>query len=165
MGNQLMIGMLVFAMLSGTVGGIGLSKMFRGNKSANVAKSEQNREEYFRDKVKGIEYKMKEGYKNQTPVKTTLGQKLGNLVDNFIGLFVVGAIFVFFLMPGVFWGVVNRLRHSLKVHRNALKQTIDGIEKAKPKLNGEEEKLKEALRDKQDTATKKIVADLKNPEV
>lgn len=166
--NNLLIGVLVFGLLFGGFAGSKVSKIFPSfNNSRVVEKSQSDREEYFRDKVKGIEYRYTEKTKNQSPAKQTLGQKVGSIIDNFFQLII--GIFIFLLVGSFILGInlfkfVTGLIRKTRELGKALKQTVHGVEKAKIKMNGEKEILKEALKDKQDASTKKLISEIKNEE-
>lgn len=164
MGNQFLILLVVGALLG--FGGRGVLSNLNPFKASKVAvvKQESHREEYFRDKVKGIEYRMTERNKGSTPVKQTLGQSIGNFVDKsikaIITFFVLGVMLFLFTGINIFKHV-RRLKGLLVRKTKALRQTISGIQEAKIKMKGEKEILLETLKDKQDEDTKLLIKEIK----
>ena len=161
MGQQLLI-FMVISMLVGGLGGNALSKMNPFNKSNKVAiaKQESHKEEYFKDKTKGYEWKIKESSKGQTPVikkESFLTKWLGTLVK-------IGAIL---LIGSLFLGVnlfkyVRRLKDLSFRATKTLTQVIVGTQKAKPKMNGEEKILSKELGIALDEDSKKLVREIKS---
>lgn len=166
MGNQMII-LLVIGGLLGLFGGNAISKLnpFKAGRVA-VVKQESQREEYFRDKVKNIEYRMTERSKNQAPSNagTSIGSRVGRFVDNslklIIGFFILGIILLFLTGINIFKFTKNIII-KLNSTRKALKQTVQGIEKAKPKLNGNENILKTELAKGMDEESKLLIDEIK----
>ncbi len=159
MGGNAFIIMLVIGALLGFGGRGVLSNMnpFKAGKVA-IVKQESQREEYYRDKVKGIEYKMTERAKGSAPAKQTLGQSIGSFVDKSIKAIISFTIILFVgsLVLGVnLFGYVKRLRKTLT-------QLIVGTQRAKPKMNGEEKTLSTELASAMDEESKKLVRDIKS---
>ncbi len=160
MGQQLMI-FMVISMLVGGFGGNALSKLnpFKAGKVA-VAKQESQKEEYFKDKAKGIEYRLTERSKGQTPVI-----KKQSFVDKWLGALVkIGAIL---LIGSLFLGVnlfkyIRRLKDLSFKATKTLTQVIVGTQKAKPKMNGEEKILSGELASALDEDSKKLVREIKS---
>ncbi len=164
MGNQFLILLVVGALLGfGGRGVLSSLNPFKANKVA-VVKQESQTEEYFRDKIKGIEYRMTSKNKAQTPVKQTLGQSIGSFIDKsikvIIAFFILGVLLFFFTGINIFKHV-RRLKGLLVRKDKALRQTISGIQEAKIKMNGEGKILVEKLRDKQDEDTKLLIKEIK----
>ncbi len=164
MGNQFLI-MLVIGSVLGMFGSSAISKLnpFKSSK-VTVAKQEMQKEEYFKDKVKGIEYKMTEKSKGQTPVKASLGQSIGSFVDKSIKAIISFALILFVgsLVLGVnLFGYVRKLKKLVFSRTKALRQTVAGIQEVKGKMNGEEEKLRASLKDKHDEETELLVKQIK----
>jgi len=141
MGNQMII-LLVVGSLLGLFGGSAISKLnpFKAGKVA-IVKQESQKEEYFRDKVKGIEWKMTERAKGSAPAKQSFGQSIGSFVDKSIKAIISLTIILFVgsIVLGVnLFGYVKRLRKTLT-------QLIVGTQKAKTKMNGEEKTLSNEL--------------------
>jgi len=164
MGNQFLIAIVVMSLLGGGLLGSKISSLnpFSSKNKVAVAKSESTKEEYFRDKIKGVEYRAKESYKNKTPVvtKRTLGQILGNFIDKSLRLLIflsIAGIALFWFTGINIINVFKRLKRTTK----ALTQVIRGTQEAKKKMNGEQEKLRSALKEELDEDSKKIVKDIK----
>lgn len=158
MGNQFII-LLVVGSLLGMFGGNAISKLnpFKGGGKTQIVKNEFQREEYFNDKIKKIEYRIKEKNTERTPVKRTLASKAGNFVENFFGgliKFAIVGVILFFLTGINIFKIFLRLRKTLR-------QVVKGIEKAKPLLNGEQAKLKEKLSRAMDDESKLLVDEIK----
>ena len=161
MGQQLLI-FMVISMLVGGLGGNALSKLNPFNKSNKVAiaKQESHKEEYFKDKAKGIEWKMSERTKGQTPViqkKSFIDKWLGALIK-------IGAIL---LIGSVILGTnlfkyVRRLKDLSFRATKTLTQVIVGTQKAKPKMNGEEKILASELASALDEDSKKLIREIKS---
>lgn len=166
MTNYLLIGALVFGLFFGFSGKNIISNLNPFKSSAQVQKSENEKEEYFRDQIKGIEYRVKEKSKNQTPSNTgnSIGMRIGRFIDSsiqlVIGFFVVGLVILFLTGFNLFKFVSNKLK-QLNNYRKTLKQTVQAIENAKPKMNGSEEILKTELSKSMDTESKRLIDDLK----
>ena len=163
MGNQ-MIMLLVVGGLLGLFGGNAISKLnpFKARRVV-VVKQEMQREEYFKDKVKGIEYRITERSKGQTPVKQkkTIGSFIDNSFQAIIKLTIV--MFIGSLLLGVnLFKYIRRLKTLTLNAMKGLKQTVKAIEIAKPKLNGEEKVLKEQLARNQDEDTKLLIDKIKH---
>jgi len=161
MNNIVLVTVLILGLMVGTSGGNFISKLnpFSGSRT-HVEKSETQREEYFRDKVKGIEYRVEERTKNRTPSSSSasIGSKVGSFIDsslNFIiGFFIVGVILF------LFFGV-NIFRYVKRIGKT-LKQVIIGIQKSKEKMNGEKEILRQSLSSELDADSKKVISDIKH---
>ena len=159
MSNQIIILMLVGALVGfwGKGAVSSLNPFKSSTAKVQVVKNESQKEEYFRDKVKGIEYRMSKKGQEQTPVKKTLGSSVGSFIDNFWSSIVkIGILFgVIFFMTGI-----NLFKYILRL-RKTLTQLVKGIDKAKPRLNGEQKALKEELSSAMDEDSKRVVDDLK----
>ncbi len=161
--NQMVI-LLVIGSVLGLFGGNVISKLnpFKTGKVA-VAKQEMQKEEYFKDKIKGVEYRITERSKGQTPVKQK--RTIGSIIDNsFQALIKIGLIM---LIASLFLGVnlfkyVRRLKNLSVSSMKALTQVVVGTQKAKASMNGEKEKLRASLRDELDQDSKKIVREIKD---
>lgn len=171
MGNQFLIGLMVFSLLFGAFGGAKLANLnpFSSKNKVAIQKSETQREEYFKDKIKGIEYRVSEKEQNRTPVVSnlTLGQKVGSFIDNSFQVIIAMVIFsvVVFYFTGInLFRVFRKLIKKVSNYRKALKQTVTGVEKAKIKLNGEKEVLKNELAKEQDSASKVLIDKIKRGE-
>ena len=159
--------LLVVGALLGMFGGNAISKLnpFKVSRT-QVVKQESSKEEYFRDKVKGFEYRMREKNKGQTPTnaRTSIGSSIGQFIDNsfklVIGFFVVGLVVLFLTGINIFKWTKNILV-QLNSTRKALKQTVKGIEKAKPKLNGNDNILKNELAKGMDEESKLLIDEIK----
>lgn len=177
--TQLLMIVLVGGLLFGAFGGLKLGKLnpFKSSKATVTLKDEGNKEEYFKDKIKGIEYKSKETYKTQNKqasgaTASTIGSRIGNLIDSSIQLimFVLIGGVVLFVFTGInIFKYIKRAGSLAKDaaleanrYRKALKQTVKAIDKASPKMNGEDKVLKELLDRKQDEDTKTIINEMKN---
>lgn len=158
MGNQ-MIMLLVVGSLLGLFGGNAISNLnpFKAGRVA-VTKQEAQKEEYFKDRVKGIEYKMIERSKGQTPAKQTLGSSIGSFVDKSIKAIISFALILF--LGSLLFGV-NLFSYVRKL-RKTLTQLIVGTQNAKTKMNGEEKTLSNELASSMDEASKKLVRDIKS---
>lgn len=160
--DKVLIGTLVFGLLFGGLAGSKLSNLnpFSSKNKVAVETSDYQKRETFRDKVKGIEHTYEERSKNKIPhvQKETIGQKVGRIIDNFIGLLIIS--FIFGILIFVFTGI--NIFNYIKKLTTALRQTVKGIDKAKTKLNGQEKVLKDELSKSQDAETKKIVGNMKN---
>lgn len=154
MGNQFII-MLVVGSLLGLFGGNAINKLnpFKAGKVA-VVKNESHREEYFRDKVKGIEYRVNEKNKDQAPAKQTIGQSIGSFIDKSIKLIILGFVVSLFFGVNIF-GYVLRLRKTVR-------QLVVGTANAKKELNGEGKILTTNLAKVMDSDAKKMVNEIKN---
>jgi len=163
MNAQIMV--VVFLLVFGGFAGSKISSLnpFSNKNKVAIAKSESSKEEYFRDKVKQIEYRSKESYKNKTPVvtKRTIGDTIGNFIDTslrllfFLGIFGIGlALFA----TDRFVRVIKKLKSTSKT----LVQVVRGNQKAKNVMNGEKKKLDSALKEELDEESKKIVSDIKH---
>lgn len=167
--GQLLIMVLVVGILFGGVGRGFLSKInpFKA-KTVAVQKDQGVKEEYFKDKIKGIEYRYKETHKSQNTqpaTSGTLGQRIGNFIDSSIRLiigFIIFGIILLFLTGINIFKYVKRILIELNAHRRALKQTIKAVDSAKPKLNGEDKTLKAELAKFQDEETKILINKIKN---
>lgn len=133
MGNQFLMAVVVMSMLGGGLLGSKLTSLnpFSSRNKVAIAKSESSKEEYFRDKVKGIEYRAKESYKNRTPVvsKRTVGERIGNFIDKSFQLLIFLAIggFALFLLTGInILKVIKRLKNALTSTTKTLTQVIRG---------------------------------------
>ena len=169
--NNAFVIVAIIGILFGGFGATQLSKLnpFSSKNKVHYHKSESRTNQYYRDKVKGVEWQIEERHENKVPTqqKQTFGAKLGNFVDASWKLLIWFGIFS--LVLAYFtgfktWVFIRNLIHDRNRHRKGLRQSIAGIEKAKPKMNGELGILKDALRDKQDADTKKLIAELKNEE-
>lgn len=169
MGNSLMIGVLVFGLLFGAFGGAKISNLNPFKSSGVTQKSEGSKEEYFNDKIKGIEYRLKEQTKNQQPSNAgnSIGMRIGRFIDNsiqlIIGFIIFGFVLLFFTGINVFRWVKNILT-QLNAHRKALKQVVTGVQVAKQTMNGDKEKLQIALATEMDSDAKKLISDIKHAE-
>lgn len=167
--TNILIAVMVLGILFGGFTGAKISSLnpFKGSPKA-VEKSEGHKEEYFRDKIKGIEYGSKETYKNQNPKSTgseTIGQRIGNVIDSSLRIIIAFGLFalaVLFLTGINLFKYVKNLVKNLNETRKALRQTVSGVQEAKGKMNGEKEILRQALKDKQDEDTKVLIQKLKN---
>lgn len=157
MGNQ-MIMLLVVGSLLGLFGGNAISNLnpFKAGRVA-VAKQEMQREEYFKDKIKGVEYKITERSKGQIPQKQTLGNSVGSFVDKSIKAII--SFFLISVVASLVFGI-NLFKYVGRL-RKTVKQMVQGIEKAKPKLNGTENILKIELSQKMDEESKSVVDEIK----
>ncbi len=160
MGNQ-MIMLLVVGGLLGLFGGNAVSKLnpFKAGKVA-IAKHELQKEEYFKDKVKGVEYRITERSKGKTPVI----EKKSFIDKSFTALVKIGVIF--FLLS-IFLGVnvikyIRKLKTLSVSSTKALTQMIVGTQKAKPKMNGQEKILSTELATALDEDSKKLVREIKS---
>ncbi len=165
MGGNSFIILLVIGMLMGGVGMKGLSSLnpFKAGKVA-VVKQESQKEEYFKDKVKGIEYRMTSKNKAQAPAKKTFGQSIGSFIDKSLKLIVLGVIASVLFGTNLFvyfFRYIKKLKNTLIRKDKALRQTIVGVQEAKIKMNGEEKILIESLKDKQDEDTKLLIKEIK----
>jgi len=163
MNAQMMI--VVMLLLFGGLAGAKVSSLnpFSSKNKVAIAKSESSKKEYFRDKVKGIEYRAEESYKNKTPVvtKRTLGDKIGNFIDKSFQLlvFLGFAGVALFFFTGI--NIINVFKRLNKT-RKALIQVVRGTQEGKKKMNGEQEKLRSALKEELDEESKRIVSDIKH---
>jgi len=161
----------VIGLLFGTFGGAKLSKfgLFKGKPSI-TQKSEENREEYFKDKAKQIEYRYKHKSTSQNKqvvqgAPSTIGGRIGSFIDSSIQLIVMVIIGGFILMYFTGINIFKKIKDAtLKAnrYRKALKQTVKGVQVASPKLNGEDKMLKIELSKAQDEDTKRLINDMKN---
>lgn len=161
--NNLVI-LLVVGSLLGLFGGNALSKLnpFKAGKVL-VVKQESQREEYFKDKIKGIEYKISEKNKGQTPVRQK--KTIGSFIDNsFQTLIKLGLILLIgSLVLGVnLFKYVRKLKDLSVKSIKALKQVVVGVNNAKPKMNGEGKTLTGELSKSMDEDSKKLVNEIKN---
>ena len=164
MGNQFLILLVVGALLG--FGGRGVLSNLNPFKAGKVAvvKQESQKEEYYKDKIKGIEYKMTERAKGSAPTKQTLGQSIGSFVDKSIKGIISFTIILFLgsIVLGVnLFGYVRKLKNLVFSRTKALRQTVAGIQEVKGKMNGEEEKLRASLKDKHDEETELLVKQIK----
>lgn len=166
MGGNAFIIMLVIGILMGGFGMKGLSSLnpFKAGKVA-ITKQESHKEEYFRDKVKGIEYRMTSKNKAQAPAKRTLSQSIGDFVATFWKMLIaIGVVSL-----GIFWltgiNVVKKMRELIKSrnsHRKLNHQLVVGTQNAKKKMNGEQETLSTELGNALDEDSKKLVREIKS---
>jgi hypothetical protein len=172
--GQMLIILLVGAFLFGGIGGAKISGLnpFKGNKAQkqSVQKAEESKEEYFKDKIKGIEYRAKESSKSQNKeavgvANATIGQRVGDIIDSSLRLIitfiVVGFLILFFTGFNIF-KKVRALAKKANTYRKGLKQTVKAIAKAKGTMNGEYSKLAVELKDTHDDETEGIVKEMKN---
>lgn len=165
MGGNMFLIMIVIGALLGFGGRGVLSNLnpFKAGKVA-VVKQESQKEEYFRDKVKGIEYRMTSKNKAQAPAKKTFGQGIGEFIDKSMKLIVFGIIASFLFGTNLFvhfFKYVKKLKNTLMRKDKALRQTITGIQESKIIMNGEKEILLGKLSDKQDEDTKLLIKEIK----
>ena len=163
-GNMFLIMIVIVALLG--FGGRGVLSNLNPFKAGKVAvvKQESQKEEYFRDKVKGIEYRMTSKNKAQAPVKKTFGQSIGNFIDKSMKIIVIGIIASVLLSTNLFvhfFKYVKKLKNILLRKDKALRQTISGIQEAKIQMNGEKDILLGKLKDKQDEDTKLLIKEIK----
>lgn len=176
-GTELLVVVLFIGLAFGGLGGAKLSNLNPFKKSANVAttKAEGTKEEYFKDKVKGIEYTLKETHETQNKdvsgasgvYPPTIGGFVGNFIDKSIR-FLIFAIIVLAILSWItgknlFKKVRNAIEEAKKWKKVAV-QTVKGVETAKTKMNGEKEILKVSLKDTQDEDVKEAVRKIKNLE-
>jgi hypothetical protein len=170
--NNVLIGVLLFGLLLGGLGGSNLAKLnpFGGlSRPKAVQKSEGQREEYFRDRIKGIEYRFSENIKEQnrenSESPSTIGGSIGAFIDSsiqFIIIFVIGGLLLLFFTGFNVFKYVKVMKQRLMETRKALKQTIKAVEKAKPKMNGDSQVLKTELKNAHDEASDLLIRKLKN---
>lgn len=173
----LLIGALVFGIL---FGGLGFSKLGKLNpfksKAAIVQKDEGRSSEYFKDKIKGIEYRSETTHKSQNTnnaaVSNTIGGTIGNFIDSSLALIkfvlIVGVLLLLFTGINIFkyikraGAIAKDALSEANRYRKGFKQTVKAIQAAKPKMNGEFDILIDKLRDAHDDETEKIVKEMKN---
>jgi len=167
--GQVLLIVLVVGIVFGGFSGNILSKLNPFKAKPGIMQKEQgNKEEYFRDKIKGIEYRSKETHKYQNRENSgnaTVGQKVGNFIDSsiqFIIFFIIGGLALLYFTGFNIFKRFRNLLKDLKAHKRALKQTVKAVDIAKPKLNGEDRVLKEELAKAQDEATKILINKMKN---
>jgi len=169
--GQLFMIILVVGLLFGGLGGLKLGNINPFKSKAGVAtqKDEGNKSEYYRDKVKGIEYRSEERYKIQNKASiagsNTIGAKIGNFIDKSIQLIlfvIIGGIILFFVTGINIFKRFAEIAAEAKRYRKALKQTIKAVDVASPKMNGEDKVLKALLAMKQDEDTKNLINEMKN---
>jgi hypothetical protein len=173
----LIAGAAIFGML---FGGMGITKLGKLNpfkaKAGIVQKDEGRTSEFFRDKIKGIEYRSETQHKSQNTqnaaVSNTIGSKIGRFIDSSIQLImfvlIAGTILLFLTGINIFKGFrrLGKAAQEAAVeanrYRKGLKQTVKAIKESKEKLNGEYEILAGSLRDTHDDETEAIVKQMKN---
>ena len=171
--NTVFIAVLVMGLLFGGFTGAKLSSLNPFKSSKIVERSEGQKQEYFKDTIKGYEYRYEEKYKNQAPSPSggTVGQKVGNwvakLIDTSLTLIIIfiilGFALLYFTGINIFKKFIN-LNNKVKTFKKSVVQTVAGIEVAKSKMNGEKEILKAGLDAKQDNDVKTLIDKIKNGE-
>jgi len=162
--GQTFLIMIVVGALLGVFGSSTISRLnpFKAKK-VPVAKQQAEKTEYFRDKVKGVEYKLTEKSKGQTPVIQK--QTIGGLIDRFIKQVVAVGV-ILFLGSLVFgrnlFVSVKKMKNELFAKTKTLKQLVVGVSKAKAKMNGEKIILTDNLSKATDEDSKKIINEIKN---
>jgi hypothetical protein len=168
--TYLLAGAVIFGML---FGGMGMSKLGKLNpfkaKAGIVQKEEGNTSEFYRDKIKGIEYRSETRHKAQnsqnTAVSNTIGSRIGNFIDSSIQLimFILIGGTILLLLTGInIFKYIKKVTVNANRYRKALKQTVKAVDKAKVKLNGSYQFLSEELRDKHDDDTENLIREMKN---
>ena len=165
--SNFLIGALVIGVLLGGFGGSAISKLnpFKDTGKVSVVKQETQREEYFKDQIKGIEYRIKEKGQSQAPVKQTLGGKIGSVIDNSFRMvisFLLITLAVFFFTGINIVKVILDLRRKVTAYRKTLTQTVVGVQNAKTKLNGSKDVLKNELAIAMDSDSKKLIDEVKH---
>jgi len=177
MGGNLMLYGLIAMFIFGGIGGLKIGKLnpFKG-KPAIVQKTQQTKEEYFKDKIKGIEWKSKESSKGQNSQNNAAPATIGSRIDALINSSLYLILWFFIIGLGILWLTgfnifkrfkdlifkLNESRKEATASRKALKQTVKGIQAAKPRMNGDFEVLLDKLRDAHDDETEGIVKKMKN---
>ena len=172
-----LIGALVFGIM---FGGLGFSKLSKLNpfkaKAGIVQKDEGRSSEYFKDRIKGLEYRSETSHKSQNTDNAansgTIGSTVGNFIDSSIQLIVFviigGVLLLLFTGINIFkyikraGTIAKDAAVEANKYRKALKQTVKAIDVASPKMNGEDKVLKEQLSRKQDEDTEVIIRRMKN---
>jgi len=170
--SELLIIVLVAGVLFGGLGGLKVAKLnpFSRTKAAgSIQKDEGRKSEYYRDKIKGVEYRNEETYKNQNNTNLagsdTIGSKIGRFIDSSIRLIIfvlIGGLILFFVTGINIFKRFKQIGKEIYQYKKALKQTVKAVDVAKPKMNGEAKILKDLLAMKQDEDTKNLIAKLKN---
>lgn len=165
--NNILIGVLVLGLLFGGFAGTKISNLNPFKSSKVVEKSEGYKEEIYNDRIKGIEYRLEEKFKNQKPSNSSesIGSRIGRFIDNsfklIIGFIIFGVVLLFLTGFNIFkW--IKKLIEKLKLTQRALKQTSEGVQKAKQFMNGEKKTLLDALEKSQDEDVKKFLRQFKD---
>ena len=150
--GQFMMILLVVGLLFGGLGGLKLASLNPFKAKAGITqKDEGQKSEFYRDKIKGIEFRSEERYKMQNKGAVTgnsIGSKIGSFIDSSIQMIIYVVIIGFLLL---FFTGINIFKRFKKIandairYRKALKQTVKAIDVAGPKMNGEDKVLREWL--------------------
>jgi hypothetical protein len=167
--GQMLLILLAAGVIFGGIGGMKVGSIFKSKARVAVQKDEGQKSEYYKDKIKGVEFRSEERYKMQNKgaatANATIGGKIGSFIDSSIQMIIyvviIGVALLFFTGINIFKRFKELAQDSLR-YRKALKQTVKAIDVAGPKMNGEEKVLREWLSRKQDEATENVIRELKN---
>ena len=168
--GQMMMYLMIVMFLFGGLGGLKIGKLFGGGRKAvAVQKDEGHMVEYYKDKIKGTEFRREESYKMQNKgaanASGTIGSSIGAFIDKSITVIIytviIGFVLLFFTGINIFKRF-KKIASDVMKYRKALKQTIKGVDVASLQMNGEDKILKATLAMKQDEDTKNIINEMKN---